>query len=247
MTTLRSLRRLAAPLLPRFLKQAVVDALSHDLPSDDVAFRPCSPASPPELAQSIYELHAAGRLEGGSYYEFGLYRGYALWFAQDLIRRLGVKEFHFHGFDSFRGLPEPKGVDEDAPWKGGDYAVSRERVEAYLREFDADLGKISLHEGFFSDELFAALEKRHEFGRAALVLVDCDLYASTVPVLRFLRDRLVDGSIVLFDDYNCFDGANDKGQRRALKEFLVEHPQIHAEALRPFGWHGQGFRIRVEG
>ena len=33
----------------------------------------------------------------------------------------------------------------------------------------------------------------------------------------------------------------------ALKEFLVEHPQIRAEPLRPFGWHGQGFCIRVEG
>ena len=242
--SLRSLRRLSAPFLPRFLKRGLVDALTHDLPSDDIAFRPCSPASPPEIAQSIYDLHVAAMLEGGSYYEFGLFRGYALWFAQDLTRRLSVQDFHLHGFDSFQGLPAPEGVDEGAPWTAGDYAVSREQVEGYLREFDADTSRISLHEGFFSDELFQALEGKCEFGRASLVYVDCDLYSSTVPVLRFIRERLVDGTIVLFDDYNCFGRSDDKGQRRALREFLRENPDIRAEPLRPFGWHGQGFRIR---
>jgi O-methyltransferase len=184
-------------------------------------------------------------LEGGSYYEFGIFRGYALWFVQDMTRRLAVNDFHCHGFDSFQGLPAPTGVgDEGAPWPAGAYAVPRWQVEKYLGEFKGDFQRISLHEGFFSDELFASFKEKVDFRRAALVLVDCDLYSSTVPVLRFIRDYLADGTIVLFDDYNCFNAADERGQRRALSEFLTKYPDVRAEPLRPFGWHGQGFRIR---
>jgi hypothetical protein len=162
-----------------------------------------------------------------------------------MIKRLGVSAFHCYGFDSFAGLPDPVGVgDEGAPWSSGDYAVSKVQVEKYLRDFDADFSRISLHEGFFSDELFRSLSKKVNFRTSALVLIDCDLYASTVPVLNFVADHLADGTIVLFDDYNCFKAADDRGQRRALREFLSQHPKLQFQPLRGFGWHGQGFRVR---
>lgn len=248
MQSLRSLRKMAAPLLPRSVKRAFVDALVHDRPSDDVAFRPASPASPPEIARSIFDLHEAGLLEGRSYYEFGLFRGFAFWFAHQMIRKMGVKDFHCHGFDSFEGFPDVDGGgDEGAPWTPGTMACSREQVEAYLREFDADMTKISLHAGWFSDELFAGFERESSFGEASLVMLDCDFYASTVPVLRFIRDKLVDGTILLFDDYNCFDADDERGQRLALREFLEANPGISIEPLRAFGWHGQGFRVHLAG
>jgi len=178
---------MAAPLLPKSVKRAVVDALTHDMPSDDVAFRPASPASPPEIARSIFDLHEAGLLEGRCYYEFGLFRGFAFWFAHQMIRKMEVRDFHCHGFDSFEGFPDVDGPgDEGAPWAPGTMACSREQVEAYLREFDADMSRISLHEGWFSDELFAGFEKENAFGEASLVMLDCDFYESTVPVLRFI-------------------------------------------------------------
>jgi O-methyltransferase len=207
-------------------------------------FRICSPATAPELAHCRFDLHRDGLLEGGSYYEFGIFRGYALWFVHDMARRLAVSDFHCHGFDSFRGIPTPNGVgDQGAPWAAGAYAVPRWQVEKYLKEFNANFSRISLHEGFFSDELFASFREKAHFGRAALVLIDCDLYSSTVPVLTFIRDYLADGTILLFDDYNCFNAADDRGQRRALSEFLAKYADVSAEPLRPFGWHGQGFRI----
>ena len=232
-----------SPMVPKSVKRAIKQAAAAEVELDD-HFRPCSPANLPEVAQSLVELRDAGLLEGGCYYEFGLFRGFALWFAAEMTRRFGVQDFHSHGFDSFRGLPEPTGVDEGAPWAGGSYAVPKAQVESYLRQHGADFSRISLHEGFFSDELFASLSGRVNFGRPALVLVDCDLYASTVPVLRFLAPRLVNGTIVLFDDYNCFKASDEKGQRRALREFLAVNPDLRFESLRPFGWHGQGFRVQ---
>jgi O-methyltransferase len=234
--------RRVSPLVPRRLK----DAIKHEIlgaPEPEDHFRICSPATAPELAHCLFELHRGGKLEGRAYYEFGLFRGYALWFVQDLIRRLGVADFHCHGFDSFAGLPKPEGVDEGAPWSEGDYAVSRERVERYLRQYGTDFSMVSLYEGFFSGDHFARLERRTAFSPAALVLVDCDLYASTVPVLRFIADHLADGAILLFDDYNCFGAADDRGQRRALREFLAGRHDIKATPLRAFGWHGQTFHI----
>lgn len=241
--TIKLARAVAKPLTPKSLR----DAVRHSLKiTDDAYFRTCSPATAPELAHCLFELHQAGSLEGRSYYEFGLFRGYALWFVQELTKRLGVKDFHCHGFDSFRGLPEPTGIgDEGAPWHAGKFAVSRAEVESYLGEFKSDFSRLSLHEGFFSDALFESLAKAVCFAPAALILVDCDLYSSTVPALKFVYDHvLIDGTIVLFDDYNCFNRADDRGQRRALAEFLREHPDVCAEPLRPFGWHGQGFYFR---
>jgi hypothetical protein len=242
MSLVETLIRFGKPVVPRSLKEAIKRSVYVP---EDIHFRICSPATAPELAHCLFELHRDGLLDGGSYYEFGIFRGYALWFVQDMVRRLGVSDFHCHGFDSFQGLPATSGIGDDgAPWSAGDYAVPKWQVEQYLREFNGDFSRISLHEGFFSDELFASLKEKVSFGRAPLVLVDCDLYASTVPVLKFVRDYLADGSIMLFDDYNCFNAADDRGQRRALREFLGENPNIRVEPLRTFGRYGQGFRIR---
>lgn len=240
---MHSIAKAAKNILPGPLKRAIKRSLGWTDDNRDVSFRICSPATPPELAQCIFELHQRGFLNGKDYYEFGLFRGYALWFAQDMVRRLGVSDFHFHGFDSFAGLPEPVGIDK-GEWSAGEFAVSKEQVERYLTEYAADLATISLHEGFFSDQLFSDLKERVTFRSAALVLVDCDLYSSTVPVLHFIVDYLVEGTILLFDDYNCFKAADDRGQRRALKEFLQNHPNICVEPLRSFGLNGQGFRIK---
>lgn len=185
-------------------------------------------------------------MEGRGYYEFGLFRGYSLWFVQEMVKRFNVSNFQCHGFDSFAGLPNPKGIDI-GEWNTGQYAVSKKQVENYLKEFRADFSMISLHEGYFSEEFFAGLLKTSKFPPAALILVDCDLYYSTVPVLRFVTNVISDGTIILFDDYNCFNASNDRGQRRALREFITENRNITLESLRPFGWHGQGFRIRIKG
>lgn len=239
-----TLSKAARRILPSFLKQAIKRSLGFGADQLDVHFRVCSPATPAELAQCIFELQRDGLLNGRDYYEFGLFRGYALWFVQDMARRLEATDFRLHGFDSFAGLPEPVGIDK-GEWAAGQFAASRAEVVGHLRAHGADLSAITLHEGFFSDELFVKFKKEVDFRPAALVLVDCDLYSSTVPVLKFLAEYLAEGSILLFDDYNCFHAADDRGERRAFREFLQQRPSLRATTLRPFGVNGQGFRIKV--
>ena len=39
--------------------------------------------------------------------------------------------------------------------------------------------------------------------------------SSTVPVLRFLSDVLVDGALLIFDDWYCFRASPEQGEQNA--------------------------------
>jgi hypothetical protein len=82
--------------------------------------------------------------------------------------------------------------------------------------------------------------------KVAVALIDCDLYSSTVDVLAFIKDMLVDGSIVMMDDWNTFNADDNKGERLAFSEFLAENPQITAEELFAYPPWGQVFMIHIE-
>lgn len=79
--------------------------------------------------------------------------------------------------------------------------------------------KLITVKGFYSESLDEETKRRLQPGKAAVIYVDCDLYESTVPVLNFIKDFLQKGTIVVFDDWNCFLGDPDRGERRAFREF----------------------------
>ncbi len=178
----------------------------------------------------------------GDYFEFGLYRGSNFSAAQRLAARYGLApEMRFFGFDSFQGLPEPAGVDIAGEFRKGDYACSRAEVTAKLHSRGVDWERVHLVEGWYEESLTPTLKSALDPSKVGVALVDCDLYESTVPVLRFLASLLQEGSILLFDDWNCFDRSDQKGERRAFREFLIENPQLAAERWLTFGRRGQAF------
>jgi len=93
-----------------------------------------------------------------------------------------------HGFDSFEGLPEN--------WGG-----HVERRGAFGRKGAAPRvpGNVVLHQGWFEDTVpaFAAVHP----DPAAFIHMDADLYSSTRTVLEALSDRIVPGTVILFDEY----------------------------------------------
>jgi hypothetical protein len=202
----------------------------------------------PDTLPAITQALAAVRSEGlqGDYFEFGLFRGFTFLHAQKEARRLGLRDIHFYGFDSFAGLPEIDEIDGAAGiWNPGDYACDRAQVETYLRKYGAREADYTLVEGFYDQSLTPDLRDRLQPRRAAVALIDCDLYASTVPVLDWLTDLLQPDSVLLFDDWNCADADDEMGERRAFGEFLAAHPKWTAEPWFAFGWHGQAFRLRA--
>lgn len=43
-------------------------------------------------------------------------------------------------------------------------------------------------------------------------------------------------TILIFDDWNCFDKDNERGQRKAFREFLERNKHLSAEDLFTYGY-----------
>lgn len=200
----------------------------------------------PEALERCFEMAAqSGTAQGRDYYEFGVFKGYAFWKAQETANRLGMNEMRFFGFDSFAGLPEPEGVDqtEEEFFYKSQYECPKQKVIDNLTAAGADWTRTHLIEGYFEDSLTEAVKNRYAMGPASIVLIDCDLYSSTKCALEFVKDRLQDNTLLIFDDWNAFDRDDERGERRAFREFLAENEQFTATPLFDYGTYGSTFKI----
>ena len=182
-------------------------------------------------------------LEEHGYYEFGLFKGFSFWFAEQISREYTGANFYFYGFDSFEGLPKSQVDIEPVYWAEGNYAASVESVTAKLKEHGTDFSRVKLYKGWFSKHLFSSLRQSERFLPVSICVIDSDIYESCIEVLEFIKDLLVPGSILLFDDYNAFNKDDSHGERRALREFEQKNPAFRKEQLFDFGWHGVAFRV----
>jgi hypothetical protein len=140
----------------------------------------------------------------GHYLEFGVFSGGTI---RHIARR--KPNLTIHGFDSFEGLPEP--------WTGfnlGQRAFSR------TSRLPRVPGNVALHKGWFSATIadWAAGNP----GPVAFIHIDCDLYSSTVDILRGLGDRMQTGTIIVFDEYFNYPGW-EQHEFKAWHEFVAEH------------------------
>jgi hypothetical protein len=190
-----------------------------------------------------HSIVRGGMLEEHGYYEFGLFKGFSFWFAEQISRDYRGRGFCFYGFDSFEGLPKSEVDIDPVYWTEGNYAASLEFVTAKLKEHGTDLQKVKLYKGWFSKALFSGLRQSEKFLPVSICVIDSDMYESCVEVLNFIKDLLVPGSILLFDDFNAFNKDDSHGERRALLEFEQKNPSFRKERLFEFGWHGVAFRV----
>jgi len=144
--------------------------------------------------------HSLGSVDprlDGHYCEFGVHTGIS-------INHIAAGLSHtIHGFDSFEGLPET--------WRTG-YEAGAFKMSGLpeVRE------NVELHEGWFHESLPVWAEANP--GPMAFMHVDSDLYSSAKTILDVLRDRIVPGTVIQFDDYFNYSGWQ-QGEHRAFKEF----------------------------
>jgi macrocin-O-methyltransferase TylF-like protien len=81
---------------------------------------------------------------------------------------------------------------------------------------------VELVKSFFSETL-PPFVQRHKGEKVAFVNIDCDLYSSTKTVLDGLKDMLVPGSIILFDELVNYPGWQDEHEFLAFTEFVAQH------------------------
>ena len=182
----------------------------------------------------------------GDYLEFGVYQGATFRHAFKCLSPY-FREMRFVAFDSFEGLPEPRGVDAAGGYTGNfrrsDFACSEAQFRAALAASGADMSRVRIVKGWFDETLLPGKEKEHGIDKAAVAWIDCDLYESTVPVLKFLTPRLSAGSVIAFDDWRCFRNSPEHGEQKACREWLAANPRIRLDELFAFGWNGMTFTV----
>jgi hypothetical protein len=145
----------------------------------------------------------------GHYLEFGVYKGGSITFIANQLRASQT----VHGFDSFHGLQED--------WSGDHFKFD---LHGHAPKVPANA---ILHAGFFADTLPGWLDQNP--GPAAFIHIDSDLYEPARCVLELMQDRIVPGTVIVFDEY--FNYPNWQAHEfRAFSE-LVERGGVEYEYL----------------
>jgi O-methyltransferase len=179
----------------------------------------------------------------GDYLEFGVFKGESFAVAyraiqrnRDLhavITRSSSPEYRrwlerrprFFAFDSFEGLPGGGG-ERHVDYGVGSYACTEAQFRQNVTARGVKPEDLVVVPGFYDESLTPEVKRRHQLSRAAVVMIDCDLYESTVPVLRFLTDIVGQGTVLIFDDWFRFKGSPQSGEQRAAREWVEANPHL---------------------
>lgn len=131
--------------------------------------------------------------------EFGVFTGYTI----NLISGY-FKDKKIYGFDSFEGLPE----DWRDGFPKGKFVVS---------DLPAVNSNVVLIKGWFNETLPDFIKDKND--NIAFLHIDCDLYISTKIVFDLLGDKIVSGTVILFDEYFNYPGWKE-GEYKAFQEFI---------------------------
>ena len=172
-----------------------------------------------EFARSVKTLPGAAA-------ECGTYTGVSAWF---IAKELDGTDLFL--FDSFEGLSAPssedrvpKGIQQ---WAEGDLAVPEDAAYENLRGFQ----NLHFMKGWIPRRFSEVAHLQFK-----LVHVDVDVYEPTRDSLLFFYERMVNGGIIVIDDYGF---ENCPGAYLAANEFMQNRPEtiIHLPT-------GQGIIVR---
>lgn len=180
-----------------------------------------------------------------NYMEFGVYKGNLLALAYHLAESRGQK-MGFYAFDSFEGLPKLKDIDMTGEFKDGQYSCSLEDFNKNLKSQGVDLIKINTIKGWFDNSLKdKRIKKSLKDVKASVIYIDSDIYESAKLCFEWITEHIQDGTVIIFDDWFCFNGRADKGEQRAFNEWLTVNPRFIATEFHKFEHKGNSFIISL--
>jgi O-methyltransferase len=175
------------------------------------------------------------------FFEFGCHSGRTFSAAINAAMYLNMSDAQFYAFDSFEGLPTTK-TEEDGIFDTGSFCTSElDFLKIVKQNTGKKLEADHLIKGFYCDSLTEDLKTR--MPKVGVAHIDVDLYSSTVDVLNFLKPLLMQGSVLVFDDWYCFPGGSLMGERRALTEFLDGNTDFSVEPWKAYSTFGQSFFV----
>lgn len=152
--------------------------------------------------------------------EVGVYKGGTSYFIASIAKQMGMPIRHFC-FDTFEGhAAEDINLSvETSHFPHAFNDTSFESVKDYLKYFE----NVSVHKGRIQDTAHILKDSFMHF-----VHLDMDIYEPTLYALQFFNDRMVQGGVVLLDDYG-FETC--PGIEKAVNEFLSMHSNYFGTAL----------------
>jgi predicted O-methyltransferase YrrM len=115
-------------------------------------------------------------------------------------------ERRLHTFDCFKGLPE-----NWHHYKKGTFAQEPPKL---------DPRRAQIWHGYFEDTLPEFTKEHSE--NIAFLHIDCDLYSSTKTIFHHLRDQIVPGTIIVFDEIHGHPSF-EEGEWRAFVDYAREN------------------------
>jgi hypothetical protein len=178
----------------------------------------------------------------GDYVEFGCHGGLTFDLAYQESRRVG-HPCVLWGFDSFSGLPAQQTSEDEHPqWMPGTMHTSLDDFHSICKYNGIPLSAYRIVPGFYKETL-ADDSSSSLPSDICLAYVDCDLYSSTVSVMRFLRTRIKHGMIIALDDYYCWSSAQISGEKKALNELFAGDLDWRLEPYVQYNWSGMSFVV----
>jgi O-methyltransferase len=194
----------------------------------------------------------------GDYWEFGVYKGNTMLISTKQYQKFKfwnesqlkssepwrvklAKDYldyapKFFGFDTFSGIPAND--EKESNFDEGNFASSLESVKSTLEKV-MNKNSLKLVQGDFTKLQYSPTSLP-----IAILNIDSDLYESALAALKLSAPCLQIGSVILFDDFHCFNSDDSKGERRALSELLESSP---IKVDRWFDYHYAGRAFLVTG
>ena len=172
----------------------------------------------------------------GAFVECGTWRGGSSFLMAAILQQAGERARKVWMFDSFEGLPPPRQIDGPVAMRYPQDSTNdncRASLED-VRRTAISLGlesHVELVKGWFDQTLPI---HRARVGPIALLRLDADWHASVRCCLDNLYDQVVDGGLVMLDDYYFWDGC-----AVAVHEFLGERRLAHRLECITADWDGR--------
>jgi hypothetical protein len=162
----------------------------------------------------------------GDIVECGVWRGGSIMAAALRLLELGCTDRRLWLYDTFEGMTPPAEVDRDYRNRpASDLLQSSDRASNYWAVSGLPSVKDAVFGTGYPHHHFVFVEGRVEDTlpasapeRIAILRLDTDWFASTYHELTHLYPRLVEGGVLIVDDYGHWQGA-----RKAVDRYCAEH------------------------
>jgi O-methyltransferase len=173
-----------------------------------------------ERLENLYKQCSKFKDTNYSFVECGVAKGGCL----SMMNFSSGKNNKIFGFDSFEGMPDITKEDIDdynkscpKVWVNVPLCNGINDVYNTFNKLNLNMDNVTLVKGFFQDTL-QVQENIDNIGEIAVLRLDGDWYESTKICLDKLYDKVIDGGIIIIDDYGHFIGA-----KQATDEFRIKH------------------------